>query len=706
MRATARFRLWYLTARQSSGVSAKNLCLSLLVIFAALNLLIYLNYATIIIPIVGSGLGDSPDNSETQLQLESSSFTRPSRHPFPSEPEWSSGWFATQSLSPGLNASVGQNLTIDIVYTWVNGSDAKLQQTRKDYESVSPFFQNYKNIVAASSPRLLVWKRNENCQEGNSSCSDETSEPKPQHTQMQKRQLRRVRDAAVVQADPTISRYRDMDELQFSVRSVAQYATSMTKRIHILSTKPDASSTKGQVPNWLDLETSKDIVNVVHHDMFFENKSSLPTFNSLAIESQLHHIPSLSDVFLYLNDDVFLGRKMSPSDVWTPLYGFVLFMEPSLLVSPNVLAFSGDSLVVGEWYALQWSNYLLSKHFGARHRSYVAHMPHVLSVPMLQEMENLWPEAYAATSSHRFRGEGQGLDVHTSFFMAHYVIERLRETQLSSFWLYRLDENQDGILDWGERERFIQRIQNWNDLVKNRTSTEGSNRPVNPNFVPFVQGYKDRLQSLGYEPTDTTTYKLSGLDGFPFLLTNGNTSKPIESHNEDKERQPYSKEHTTQLRHCQLDVDFCLGPLFTNSSVPTLDMGTSTDIFERLAFAEFHCGDCLLHMLRQTSKDEGLASEILPQDPNSAGFKQVTADLAKYNYVVASAPSSFVQLWTEEGSKKDLASILEHKDTLGFFCINDNVVNNPDLENRVHNVFKTFLEDRFPDPSPWEKSVL
>lgn len=71
--------------------------------------------------------------------------------------------------------------------------------------------------------------------------------------------------------------------------------------------------TNGQVPSWLD--TSNPRVSIVPHDAIFANRSVLPTFSSLAIEFNLHRIPGLSETFLYFNDDVFLGRPVTPWDL-------------------------------------------------------------------------------------------------------------------------------------------------------------------------------------------------------------------------------------------------------------------------------------------------------------------------------------------------------------------------------------------------------
>ncbi|GMA88394.1 hypothetical protein GCM10025868_36440 [Angustibacter aerolatus] len=45
----------------------------------------------------------------------------------------------------------------------------------------------------------------------------------------------------------------------------------------------------------------------------FGDAGRLPTFNSHAIESRLHHIDGLAEHYLYLNDDFFFGRPVAPS---------------------------------------------------------------------------------------------------------------------------------------------------------------------------------------------------------------------------------------------------------------------------------------------------------------------------------------------------------------------------------------------------------
>ncbi|WP_412517728.1 hypothetical protein [Actinomadura madurae] len=60
--------------------------------------------------------------------------------------------------------------------------------------------------------------------------------------------------------------------------------------------------TAGQVPGWLDVRVPG--LTVVDHRDIFGGRGRLPTFNSHAIESQLHHIDGLAEHFLYVNGEI------------------------------------------------------------------------------------------------------------------------------------------------------------------------------------------------------------------------------------------------------------------------------------------------------------------------------------------------------------------------------------------------------------------
>jgi Protein of unknown function (DUF3184). len=74
-------------------------------------------------------------------------------------------------------------------------------------------------------------------------------------------------------------------------------------------------ATDNQVPAWLNL--NHPVVRIVDHREFIPERF-LPTFNSHVIEAYLHRIPGLSEQYIYLNDDVFLGRPAKKSDFFAP----------------------------------------------------------------------------------------------------------------------------------------------------------------------------------------------------------------------------------------------------------------------------------------------------------------------------------------------------------------------------------------------------
>ena len=99
------------------------------------------------------------------------------------------------------------------------------------------------------------------------------------------------------------NRYREWDELRYSMRSVEKYAGNFTNRIQILvnafrylSANYSQPVMYGkQRPHWLrdDIGT----VEILSQEDFFgpDEKKCLPTFNSLTIENQLYNTKSETD---------------------------------------------------------------------------------------------------------------------------------------------------------------------------------------------------------------------------------------------------------------------------------------------------------------------------------------------------------------------------------------------------------------------------
>lgn len=73
----------------------------------------------------------------------------------------------------------------------------------------------------------------------------------------------------------------------------------------------------GQYPKSLkkDKFRLKSNIVIINHSQIFKDNTALPTFNSHAIEANLHRIPNLAEHFIYFNDDMFLTSK-SKAERW------------------------------------------------------------------------------------------------------------------------------------------------------------------------------------------------------------------------------------------------------------------------------------------------------------------------------------------------------------------------------------------------------
>ncbi|MFF9347768.1 stealth family protein [Streptomyces sp. NPDC014734] len=197
------------------------------------------------------------------------------------------------------------------------------------------------------------------------------------------------------------ARFTSRDELRYSLRSLHQFAPWL-RTIYLV--------TDGQTPAWLD--TSHPGIEVVHHRDIFTEAAALPTFNSHAIESQLHHVPGLSDHFLYFNDDVFLGRSVTPGEFfhanglskYFPSNALVPMTPPSPDDPPSEIAAKNNRVVI----AGTFDRVLTRK---------MKHVPHSLRRDILQEIEERYATEHKLTQYSRFRSPS---DLSITSSLHHY----------------------------------------------------------------------------------------------------------------------------------------------------------------------------------------------------------------------------------------------------------------------------------------------
>lgn len=146
------------------------------------------------------------------------------------------------------------NAGIDLVYTWVDGNDERLNSIRAGYER------------------------------GGNSALGETSGG---------------------------TRFSNLGELGWSIASVNRFMP-WVRKIFIITDGQDPSRelelTKKNFKNPIPVEV------IDHRTIYRGMEDLLPVFNSISIESLMWRIPGLSERFIYFNDDMFIIGAMKPED--------------------------------------------------------------------------------------------------------------------------------------------------------------------------------------------------------------------------------------------------------------------------------------------------------------------------------------------------------------------------------------------------------
>lgn len=183
------------------------------------------------------------------------------------------------------------------------------------------------------------------------------------------------------------ARFRSRDELKYSLRSL-EYFAPWFRKIFIV--------TANQVPDWLDVNHPK--IHVISHREIYDNKEHLPTFNSNSIISRLHHIPGLSDHYVYINDDVLFGRQVTKEHFFSP--SGIALVSPSNNRRPF-----GSAELTDEPHINLTRNMreLIKTEFNVVISRAIKHTPHPMIKSVLFEMEERFRETFSATWNSRFR---------------------------------------------------------------------------------------------------------------------------------------------------------------------------------------------------------------------------------------------------------------------------------------------------------------
>lgn len=213
-------------------------------------------------------------------------------------------------------------------------------------------------------------------------------------------------------------RWQDWENLQYWFRAVEKFMPWVHKIFFV---------TWGHFPAFLDTQNPK--LEIVRHEEYIPKKY-LPTFNANTIEMNVHRISSLSENFLYFNDDViplqpiketyyFKGNVVCDEAVESPImpvdigdisrWSCALKVNDILFINRHFKKRDVQKKSFWKWFYLGYGE-LLKRNIGLHYWYNFAgfHDPHMASAMKKSTLKYLWeiePDTLDAASFNKFRGE-------------------------------------------------------------------------------------------------------------------------------------------------------------------------------------------------------------------------------------------------------------------------------------------------------------
>ena len=263
------------------------------------------------------------------------------------------------------------------------------------------------------------------------------------------------------------ARFISHDELRYSLRSVRM---NMPWVRHIFLV------TDSQVPEWLNPDVPG--LRVVDHREIFSDPEALPTFNSHAIETQLHHIDGLSEHFLYLNDDVLIGAPLTPDRFFLANGITKFFPSPALVPLGEPTDQDIPASVAGKN-----NRALIRREFGTLLTHKMKHVPHALRRSILAEIEDKFAEEHRRTAASRFRHK---TDISVTSSLYHYYAFHTGRAVPATIRYAYLDL---AAPQTEARMRELLALRDKDVFCVNDTTTDGDGSRQRNMLLPFLESY-------------------------------------------------------------------------------------------------------------------------------------------------------------------------------------------------------------------------
>lgn len=273
--------------------------------------------------------------------------------------------------------------------------------------------------------------------------------------------------------------------------------------------------------------------------------------------------------------------------------------------------------------------WVLAQRFSSRPLPYITHHPRSLSLPLLREAAQTFPEAFGNTALARFRAQ-QDVPVSSQavFLGSWYIVQRHREALLWS-WAVAKWGSWDGKIDQ------VKRDQMWNELTRfHQTNEKNPSDDVNPassfsvklpTRSPLSESSQASLKKAGLQPSMNTQYDFSSQDGYALSYLDHLWWWQRSSRNGLPDLSPNylskSKTNLCDLKKAQLGSEG--------------KIEDASEFFKRIAFQDSEIGDCFIPALIAASGRKGVES-FLPSAgswiPNEV-LEEVELELKQKNSI-------------------------------------------------------------------------
>ncbi|KAJ7486619.1 hypothetical protein FB451DRAFT_1227651 [Mycena latifolia] len=555
----------------------------------------------------------------------------------------------------------------------------------------------------------------------------------PLHHKVRQKALANLNFASIhaTNPKPKEARFREHDELRYSLRSVRK-ATSSWKytAVHLVTADvnpEDPSNPDGRlglVPQWLNMDFIPPRSDAgpppvyLHHDSELFHlipsgprqpssqevdawrNNTLPTFNSHAVESQIPNLdPHLvSENIITLNDDNFMMLELPPSAYHSPLYGpVILFQTDRFITSDGSGTLDGSS----ELRSLAWSNHLLDQRFGARSRPYVMHNARAFSLPLLHEASLAFGRYFSATPQSPFRGivdTPPDLEVNMMFLGSHFVVERHREALLWS-WIVAKWGSTNGMLDATGKDKMWEELGGTNDRLRALWPQRASRIEVTQHM--HNAGIREPFSDFNASQPRPQYSFVSG-DGYIHAYLPLIPDTPSTLH------VPNFAVLSNNIA-CEISRRECLG----SEGEP------AWDLFKRALIDQRSCGDCFISALVRASGQRGLdiflpaatdtpsshdvvhtlplvlpsAAPPLPENPRKFALRLIY----RYSYSLGMSQTKFIMMANAYQGRTELKRV-DANPEIALLCINDDLpeyFSSPVKE--ADRLLRSWFDRRWPD---------